>query len=738
MSRYGIDYYGVGKYGNPAIVEYDVSPFITRPVGYGKIDLTWTKPNGEWTSFRLVRNSYGFPVDPDDGDVLNESLKDNSPSAYPDEDLIEGRTYYYSIFVQTDQLLWIRAGNVYGISVKNFNSYEKMYTYLPGVHRTLDRFGKNVSNDPNYVDDQENKDLQDFIKLLAFEYDLEKTLSTNVMYSYDTTFVDGRYIPQMMKQFGVKFEPEIGLKQARILLRNALKIYKTKGSRDGLTTYLKAYTGYDTTVTVGKNLFLDYNNSSFEEGIGFWTATAATISKDSVTPAYVEATAPAPYPNLQNGVLKTVVTTAGTVTLSCGLSAPITRGIPVKSADITGVSASGTYVTYFVSGSNLVAGDLVTITGLATSAFNLTNATVYSSDNEKFTVASTVTGTAVASSATIIGTAGVTYTFSIYGRAATTSRTAALTIGWYNRFGVLLSTSSAGTGVSITSSAWARPKVTATAPSLAAFAVPVVSISSTTLGEIFYLDAAQFEMASDVTNFEEARVLKINFLASRKNELLNPNFQGTDSWTVTGGTPVSSSTLTGVPSIPGAGQSLVVRPASVAQVTVRSENVLNLTPNTTYTFSFYAEYFNEGAGPTTTDAVFASIQWRDSSGNVLKSNLGAAYSHAGTSGWVRPHVTSTAPATFAYATVSVVWAPSSTSVSLVLDQALFEESPFVNTYFDGNTGVSSLANLDWEGTPNLSKSQYYRNREVTEVRLNKDLPNYLTAGTTFQIYFFQP
>jgi hypothetical protein len=665
MSRYGIDYYGVGKYGNPAIVEYDVSPFITRPVGYGKIDLTWTKPNGEWTSFRLVRNSYGFPVDPDDGDVLSESLKATSPSAYSDKDLIEGRTYYYSIFVQTDQLLWIRAGNVYGVSVKNFNSYEKMYTYLPGVHRTLDRFGKNVSNDPNYVDDQENKDLQDFIKLLAFEYDLEKTLSTNVMYSYDTTFVDGRYIPQMMKQFGVKFEPEIGLKQSRILLRNALKIYKTKGSRDGLTTYLKAYTGYDTTVTVGKNLFLDYNNSSFEEGIGFWTATAATISKDSVTPAYVEATAPAAYPNLQNGVLKTVVTTAGTVTLSCGLSAPITRGIPVSPA--------------------------------------------------------------------------LAYTFSIYGRAATTARTATLTIKWYDRFGALISTSTDGTGVSITSSEWARVKAAnKVAPALAAFAVPVITLASTTLAEVFYFDAAQFEQAADATNFEEARVLKINFLASRKNELLNPNFQGTASWSVTGGTKVSSSTLTGVPVFPGAGQSLVVRPASVAPVTVKSENVLNLTPNTTYTFSVYAEYFNEGAGPTPTDTVFASIQWRDSSGNVLKSNLGAAYSHAGTSGWIRPNVTSTAPATFAYATVSVVWAPSSTSVSLVLDQALFEESPFVNTYFDGNTGVSSLANLDWEGTPNLSKSQYYRNREVTEVRLNKDLPNYLTAGTTFQIYFFQP
>ena len=670
MSRYGIDYYGVGRYGSPAIVEFDVYPFISRPVGYGKITLTWTKPNGAWTTFRLVRNSYGFPVDADDGDILNESEKGPSPITYPDVNLVEGRTYYYSIFVKNEELLWVRAGNVYGISVKNFNSYEKMYTYLPAMMRTLmteNALASDRSATRTYelTTDRENKDLQDFLKLLAFEYDLEKTLATNVMYSYDTTFVDGRYIPQMMKQFGVKFEPEIGLKQSRILLRNIIKIYKNKGSKDGLTTYLKAYTGYDTTVTVGKNIFLDYNCSSFEEGIGFWTATAATISKDAVTPAYVEATAPASYPNLQNGVLKTLVTTTGAVVLSCGLSAPITRGIPVSPA--------------------------------------------------------------------------LAYTFSIYGRAATTATTATLTIKWYNRFGVLISTSSAGTGVSITSSAWQRAKVAnQIAPALAAFAVPVVTLASATSGEIFYFDAAQFEQAVDATAFEEARVLKINFLSSRKNELLNPNFQGTASWSITNGTTVSSSALSGVPT--KTGQSLVVRPASVSQVNVKSENISNLKPNTTYTFHCAARYFNEGSNPTNLDSVFVAIRWYSSSNAItpIRTDVGPSTAYLGTAGWIYPYVSSTAPANAAYGVAVVIWSPSALTVSLVLEQALFEESAFVNTYFDGTTGVSSLANLNWEGTPNLSKSQYYRNREVTEVRLREDLPNHLTAGTTFQLYFFQP
>jgi hypothetical protein len=655
MSRYGIDYYGVGRYGDSAIVEFDVSPFISRPVGYGKIDLSWTAPSGTWSNFRLVRNSYGFPVDADDGDILNESTSLTRPIAYSDLGLIEGRTYYYSIFVQeTSSLNWVRAGNVYGISVKNFNSYKKMYTYMPEMMRSVDIY--------ELTSDKENKDLQDFLKLLAFEYDLEKTLATNIMYAYDTTFVDGRYIPQMMKQFGLKFEPEIGLKQSRILLRNVLKIYKNKGSKDGLTTYLKAYTGYDTTITVGKNIFLDYNNSSFEEGIGFWTGTSASLARDTTVDAYVEVTAPASYPNLQDGVLKSTVTTAGTVVLNCGASAPITKGIPVEPA--------------------------------------------------------------------------LSYTFSVYGKAGSTSRTASLTIEWYNRFGVLISTSSAGTGVSITSSAWARPKVTATAPALAAFAVPVISIASTTLGEIFYFDAAQFEQASDATDFEEARVLKINFLASRKNELINPNFQGTSSWSVTEGTKVSSTTLTNVPS--KVGNSLVIRPSGTLPVRISSENILGLTPDTTHTFSCYVEYFNEGTGPTNADSVVVGVTWYTSSNAIIRSDLGDAINHAGTTDWVRPSVTATAPANTSYAVATIFWTPSATTVSLVLDEALFEESPFVNSYFDGNTGVASLSNLFWEGTANASKSHYYRNRATTEGRLLEDLPNQLTAGTTFQLFFAQP
>jgi len=244
------------------------------------------------------------------------------------------------------------------------------------------------------------------------------------------------------------------------------------------------------------------------------------------------------------------------------------------------------------------------------------------------------------------------------------------------------------------------------------------------------------EKAASVTTFEEARVLKISFLATRINELLNPNFQIPSQWTTTNSSTVLSGTLTGVPT--KIGNSLVVRPTAASAVTVLSENISTVDPGSTYTFSVFSNYFNEGSNPTTSDSVVAKISWYTTGGTLISTDTGTSISSSGTPGWVRPSVTATAPATADYAVASILWNPSSTTVSLVLEEALFEQSSFVNSYFDGNTGVASLTNLFWEGTANSARSHYYRNRATVQARLLEDLPNYIIEGTKFQLYFAQP
>ena len=667
MGRYGIDYYGVGKYGPVTPVEFDASPFVALPVGYGQIRLTWRSPDGAWDEIRLVRNSYGFPLDPDDGDLVygaSQSLDDqfylDAPSFFGA--LQPGRTYYYSLFVlQTGTTNWLRAGNAYGISVKNFGTFEKMYNYLPIVYRQVGQY--------DYTSDRENEDLKDFLRLFAFEYDLEKTFAMNLMYSYDTSFVDGRYIPQLMKQLGLNFEPEIGLKQSRVLLRNAMKIYKTKGSRDGLITYLKAFTGYDLDLKNGKNLLLDKNCSSFEETTGFWTATGATLNQAGNgtygISAYTEPLSPPSYPNKTKGFLRVVSTVANNITMNCGDSAPITRGVPV--------------------------------------------------------------------------TAGETYTFSIYAQAATTARTTTLSIKWYNSRGTYLSTST-GTGVSVTTSVWGtRPTVSGLAPATATFAVPVISIASAAVGNTFYFDAAQFEKSNSVTYFEEARAVKITFKANRINEFKNPNFESNTQWTATGGNLLTASSIS--PSIPTKlADALVLRPTAVGTLAkVNSEQVAVSAPLPDfYTVSMHVRFLNEGANPTANDTVTLKVRWYNSSNTLLQTDTGLTAA-ASTTAWSHLVSVAYAPANAAYGIASVEWTPAaSTSVSLIVDEAMFERSAFLNEYFDGGTGVSSLDNLFWEGTVNASRSHLYSNKTIIETRLLTDIENYLPMGTSYQLFFAQP
>jgi len=761
MGRYGIDFYGTGvRYGNAALVQFSAAPFYAVPKGYGAIDLFWSRPTGTWTKFRLVRNKYGFPVDPDDGTVLFASTNVSFPEEFKDSNLEQGRTYYYSIFVlpaASATLEWIRAGNAYGISVKDFNTFDRMWDYLPAVYRVTKlttaepASGKTIYD---YTNSRENEDLKSLLRIFAFEYDLEKTLATNLMYSGDTTYVDGRYLAPMMQQFGLKFEPEIGLQQSRVLLRNAIKIYKNKGSYDGIITYLKAYTGWDLSVNLGKNLMLDINDSSFEQSVGVWTSNTATLARQQsgviTAPGGVgtlvayngNANLPASFPNLQEYLLKVTTTSAGAVTLDCGYYiAPLsgrTNGIPVKSANIIGVSRDGTYVTYYTTGNNFVNGDKVTISGLSTSAFNLSNATVYSSNGYEFKIASNAAGSSqgitttppTAGVPTSIGVAGGNYTFSIFGVSAATARTAILTIKWHDLAGNYLSTSSAGTGVSLpvagmATSTAGRPTVSAVAPVGAVFATPCISIAATTLGQIFYFDAAMFENANAATTFEDSRLLKVTFKASRINELKNPNFDTNTQWGITNGTLTLS------------GSTLVAQPTASGNVVVKSENITTTLPNTTYTFSVNTKYFNDT--PSVSNTLTASIAWYDSSNNIIGTEQsGTPLTTGNLTTFVRPSVTATSPSNSAYAIVRIKYPTTSTSLHLILDEALVEASAYVLTYFDGNTGVTSLTNLIWEGTIGASRSHYYKNRGTIQGRLINDLPNHLTLGSQFQLLFAKP
>jgi len=555
MSRYGIDYYGIGYYGPTNPVLFDANPFIARPFDYGKILLQWRNPSGAWSRIRLVRNRFGFPVNAWDGDILVEEINGEEDTDFADNGpLLPAQFYYYSIFVfETVQYTWSRAADVIGLSVKDYGNSTRMYDYLPEIYKVKSIYSVDTSF--------ENQDLKQFLGLFGFQLNYMHTLTDLLIQRYNIEKVGGTLVPTMLKQFGLQFENEIGLQQSRIILRDATQLYKDKGSSQGLREVLKSFSGYavpkplagtpNPTVdglVVGHNLMLDYNDSSFEESVGHWESLSnATLTQLGT----------------KNIITASLATNVATLTVgahdykagnkifvqNCPL--PIFNS-PSVALTITAVTA--TTISYAVTGPNVAARSTSGIVVPApapyeepTSPANYPNKRlgifcVTNSSASAGTV-TTVCGTTDPVVEGIPVTAGLQYSFSVYSTAGSTPRSVTVGIRWYTRFGILIGSASTGTGSNNTTTAWAtRLSVTAAAPTGAYYAVPQISIASVAgsgTPEYHYFDGALFEVGIDVTEFDEARQIYITPRANRINELINPHFASPITpWVVTGASTI--------------------------------------------------------------------------------------------------------------------------------------------------------------------------------------------------------
>ena len=351
------------------------------------------------------------------------------------------------------------------------------------------------------------------------------------------------------------------------------------------------------------------------------------------------------------------------------------------------------------------------------------------------------------------------------------------------------------------------------------YAAPTISISNVAnaaSGERHYFDAAQFEKAGAVTDFDEARQVHITMKANRINEIKNPTFSSANSfapWGFTNGTATASSaqtdpidnqliiegyqqtgtvaeislstvhaykvndvvvvsglpaayngvkTVTGVtdftitytvsPSatvafttdagtIAKSGNACLVTKPATGNTEVRaaatSANYMDIHyPSTFYTFSIYARRITGTTAPTIRPVIY----WYDSTKTAISSNLADLVTVDSSTSWSRLSASSVAPENAAYASVSIIWTNGAVDDSIALDNALFENSPFVLQYFDGSQGFGSTAELFWEGqTPNLARSHYYKNRVAISDRLAKGaLDDWLTSGSTYALYLAQP
>ena len=266
MGIYGVDFYGTTKYGAPLYLAFDARPFTAEPVGYGALRLTWVNPKldwvwnvdgpgdggwipgpeGEWSRLRIVRSSYGFPIFPEDGVTIFEQQAGDNVSTFVDEDVKGGRFVYYSIFaleVANDR--WIRAGDTIGLPTEDHRYGGSLLNLMPQFLREADAERSRRG---------EGGPLESYMEVIGSSLNHVRTEYETLRWLRNPEQISGNLIRPLAQMFGVPFEPAIGMRQARVWLRDAVYLYRIKGTRPGVEAAASAMTGWGARVTYGPNL----------------------------------------------------------------------------------------------------------------------------------------------------------------------------------------------------------------------------------------------------------------------------------------------------------------------------------------------------------------------------------------------------------------------------------------------------------------------------------------------------
>ena len=270
MSVFGITLYGTSVYGYFIPPIYRIDPFVAEPVSYSQINISWTKPSGTIEGYRLIRNSYGWPVDQDDGEVLLDITSGWLGSNYADTDVTGGNYYYYGFYVlinsATDE--WVRSGLTGCLMINNYGSSSEMESLIPSFYITS-ILGQNEL----VLNPVGNSYLNSFLAVLGWGFDYLRTQYDTYLNINNPWTVPLNQLYNMASQFNLNINPDISAYTLRKALYYNANINQLRGTPGGIATELSALTGWNADITTGPNIMLSNDQSMFEDPVfQLWSA----------------------------------------------------------------------------------------------------------------------------------------------------------------------------------------------------------------------------------------------------------------------------------------------------------------------------------------------------------------------------------------------------------------------------------------------------------------------------------
>jgi hypothetical protein len=484
MAKYGTRRYGSGvRYGVTSVVSvYYQSNITAVSSDYQTIKVYWDPitpdPNDPIpTHWALVKSYAGTLDEPSNGTILAGGSYSTISTSYTDvatdrEDL----EVSYSLWLFNGSG-WKFCGSAYAYLIGSKNSLTKISNWLPKAWlNTVDSVGEGFST-------YEDNSLVTTLGVFAFMYDYMRVQASVLANSADPLYTSSSVLAFKGASYGFQYEAALGDIYNRSLAATGNIINSYKGTPISVNAYTTALTHWKSVYSVGHNMLLDFNDSSFEQSTGRWGVSSGTLS--STTYSLAGISAPTPFTDLASPVR-----TLGLGKLVTAATTAITMSLPATNLDIKTNSIP-------ISGSTRY---------------------VFSGYARHTAVATTIA-------------AKISWYDQFGNLISTTSNGTTLTTT--TSFAEFTSPSDSGrNGI--------------TSPFTAKFAKVVLTITpSSSTSNTIYFDMFQFAEPEHSFMYEDARKIYINVAGGKENYFFNPEMEyGLSSWTALNGSLSQDSVTT--------------------------------------------------------------------------------------------------------------------------------------------------------------------------------------------------
>ena len=713
MAQYGAAIYGITSYGNPNPTSLSVTPMTTLVVNYTECYVRWQVPSGSYTAVRLVRNQNAFPESPEDGVIVYEETTSSLSTTFLDDGgvlstttvgIAPGKPIYYTMFLLSSNN-WVNAGSVQDIVPSDHGMQETIPNYLPRVFTSAEQspLAEIDTTSPLYA----------FLTSMGFVTDQLLTSLDLLLPNAALTTTPISLLPLEVSNYGLTNEVSLPAANQKKLVRDAIYMYTTKGTANGLKTYAEDLTGYPATVTSSVNGILSPSEGTFYNGVGNWTATNGTLSSST-------AIAPPTVSNAIDEVHTCKIIATGAGSMSLGNDFPITRGVAIDNY-VTSPDITLSVKVYSPSSSGNITPTITTYDGYGKQVGSSVSGTAVAATNTWKTATVTTTPASYAASALSSASGNgtdVTYT-SLTPHGIFVGNTVTIVgfdVTGYNVTGATVIAVPTETTFTIANTTTGTTTTTGYVTNNNEDADYVGITLSWSAAGTYYVDMV-WVGEGDTVNYDDANAIDVFLDANKTNYIYNPSFEAnvTDSWTLAGSATASQST--NVPSGPLSG-------ASSAKI--QGTGSWTYTPNTTtlsqgqYGQYFTASLYLENSSPVT-------LTLKTLNGSTVVDS--AVVTVSPSSGFNRPSVTLLVPPNSAGTVLEFVI--SGGSGTFYVDAVQLEQTHSPSDYFDGNM-PESYGSV-WGGTPNDSISYLYYSKSLKIERLAKTLNDWVPMNSLWRI-----